>query len=74
MQNDNSDKKQYNKDDYPKVVEKIDLNNLPKINDTEHEHTFVRDDEETADYYAMKCSYPRCFRGFLVSKHETPDA
>lgn len=67
MKDDNSNEKQYNKEDY-QVVEKIDLNNLPKINDTEHEHAWVRDSEETEDYYAMKCAHPRCHRGYLVSK------
>jgi len=34
---DNSTNLQYNKDD---VIERIDLNNLAQINDTEHEHNF----------------------------------
>ena len=62
----------YNKDNFGKVVEKIDFNNLKQVNHTEHEHIWVRDAEENEDYYAMKCSYPRCFRGYLVSKNATP--
>lgn len=64
---DNSDEKQYNKED-EKIVEKIDLNNLKQVNDTEHEHNWIRDAEETGTYYAMRCTHPRCHRGFLVSK------
>lgn len=70
---DDSNNTKYNKDNFGEVVEKIDLNNLPKTNHTEHEHIWVRDAEETDDYYAMKCSYPKCFRGYLISKqNETP--
>ncbi len=69
MNNDNSTDLQYNKED-DKIVERIDLNNLAQINDTEHEHNFMRDSDETEDYYSMKCTHPRCHRGFLVSKHD----
>jgi hypothetical protein len=65
---DGQPKTKYNKEDFNQVVEKIDLNNLKKVNHTEHEHAFVRDGEETEDYYAMKCSWPRCWRGYLVKK------
>jgi hypothetical protein len=72
MPSDEKDDKQadtgYNKID-GEVVEKIDLNNLVKLNDTEHEHNFVKDADETEDYYSMKCTHPRCHRGYLVSKH-----
>lgn len=71
---DNKPAMSYNTEDFPKVVERIDLNNLPPLNDTAHPHQMVRDfSDETEDYYAMKCTHPRCFRGYLVSKHETPD-
>ena len=74
MQDDKPPKTGYNKADYSKIVDKVDLNNLPKLNDTKHEHTFVADPtDETEDYYSMKCTHPRCFRGYLVSKHETPN-
>jgi hypothetical protein len=66
---DNSSNSGYNKDDFTKEVERIDLNNLAKVNHTEHEHLFVKDpNDETETYYAMKCVYPRCFRGYLVQK------
>jgi len=67
--NDKTDDSMYNKVD-GEVVAKIDLNNLPKLNDTEHEHNMVRDNDETEDYYSVKCSYPSCNRGLLISKHE----
>jgi hypothetical protein len=66
--NDNDPNLGYNKDNFDNIVEKIDLNNLKQINDTQHEHIFVRDSEETDTYYAMKCSHPFCHRGYLVSK------
>lgn len=52
------------------IVETVDLNNRPNLIDTDHEHTMVRDNDETEDYYSVKCSHPRCNRGMLISKHE----
>jgi hypothetical protein len=69
MNDDNQPKPSYNKDDFSQVVEKIDLKNLPKRNHTEHEHVWVKDpNDETETYYAMKCAFPKCFRGYLVAK------
>lgn len=49
------------------VIEKIDKKDMIPLYDSEHDHIYIKDDEETEDYQAYICT--RCPVGVLISKH-----
>lgn len=50
------------------VVERINKKDLQPAFDGNHEHVYVKDEEETDDYYAEVCSVKGCWIGRLVAK------
>lgn len=48
------------------MTEEIDKSQLTPLYDTAHECMYVKDDEETDEYYAVKCMF--CPRGRLIRK------
>lgn len=50
------------------VIERINKADLEPLFDGNHDHQYVRDEEETDDYYAETCSVKGCWIGRLVAK------
>lgn len=50
------------------IVEKISKSEIVPLFDGHHEHIYIRDDEETDEYYAEVCTVKGCMMGRLVSK------
>ena len=56
-------------DERHEVVERIDKKDLQSPYDTNHEHRYERDPDETNDYYAEMCVEKNCNVGRLVAKN-----
>lgn len=50
------------------IIERINKSDLVPLFDTNHEHVYVRDEEETDDYYVEVCSVGKCGIGRLIAK------
>lgn len=50
------------------IIDRINKDDLVPINDTNHEHVYVRDEEETDEYYVEVCSVNKCGIGRLIAK------
>lgn len=50
------------------VVERIKKSDLKPLFDANHDHQYIRGDEETEDYYDEVCTVKGCGMGRLIAK------